>query len=95
MASATLRPGIAQGFYPERNERSEGWLDRGVNRLRGALARHWQRLPNRQRDFVDAVHKYGGALEGRHIVTKAGGFGTTSVITEIFGQVEGSVTPKP
>lgn len=64
MSSPTWRPGISQGFYPERSERSEGWVDRAVERLRGGFARLWQLLPNRQRGFVDAVHRYGVALEG-------------------------------
>ena len=64
LAGARLRPGIARGFYPERTEPSEGWLDRGVHRLRGALTRCWQLLPDRQRGFVSAVHAHAAALEG-------------------------------
>jgi len=65
VSSAPLRPGIAQGFYPERSESSESWLDRSVDGLLAALNRFGLRLANRRRSFADAVHEHGAALEGR------------------------------
>jgi len=64
VSSAPLRPGIARGLYPERSEPSQGWLDRGVERLLGALTRCGLRLPGRWRGFAKAVHGHGARLEG-------------------------------
>ena len=64
MSSAPLRPGIARGLYPQRTETSEGWLDRCVDRLLGALTRFWLLFPSRRRRFVNAVHEHGARLEG-------------------------------
>lgn len=62
--SRGFRPGIAQGFYPERAEVPGGWLDRALHRIRGALARSGKLSANRRRCFVRAVHEQGTALEG-------------------------------
>ena len=64
MSSAPLRPGIARGVYPQRTEPSQGWLDRCVDRLLGALARSRLLFSSRRRGFVNAVHEHGAALEG-------------------------------
>ncbi len=64
MSSAALRPGIARGFYPERAERSPGWVDRTAYGIRGALARLWYRRPFQQGDFVRSVGRIGGRLDG-------------------------------
>ena len=65
MSSASLRPGIAQGFYPERAEQMEGWLDRAVDRQLGALARFRLRFRSRRQRFTNTVHAYGPKLEGK------------------------------
>ena len=64
MSSALLRPGIAQGSYPERCEPAPGWLDRSVDRLLGALTGCWYRFPGRWRRFSKVVHEHGARLEG-------------------------------
>ncbi len=63
MSSASLRPGIARGSYPERTEAPEDWLDRAVGRLAGAAARRGPLLRSRRRRFAKTVHKYAPPLE--------------------------------
>jgi len=63
VSSASLRPGIAQGFYPERTETSEGWLDRSLGRLQGAVARFGLLAPSRRRSFTKAVLEHAAGLE--------------------------------
>ena len=65
MSSPTPRPGIAQGCYPERTDRSAGWVDRAAHGLQGALARVW---PRRLRGFVHSVNQLGADL---HCVPEA------------------------
>jgi preprotein translocase subunit SecA len=64
VSNAMLRPGIAQGFYPERSEPPESWLDRAAHRLHGSALRLAPIFHNRQRDFLVAVHEHTRLLEG-------------------------------
>ena len=64
MSNAGLRPGTAQGFYPERADRRAGWVDQAAYGIRGALARLWNQRPLQQHRFVHSVHRIGAALDG-------------------------------
>ena len=55
MSSETLRPGVARGFYPERQDPSETWLDRNVRTLSGAIARRRHATRPRLEAFAHAV----------------------------------------
>ena len=64
MYSASLRPGIARGLYPERSEQAEGWLDQCVHQLTGTLTRFELLFKSRRQGFTKAVRSHGIALEG-------------------------------
>ncbi len=55
MASETLRPGVARGFYPERQDPSESWLDRTVRTISGAVDRRRQAARPRLEAFARSV----------------------------------------
>ena len=55
MSSETLRPGVASGSYPERQDAKESWLDRRVRTLSGAADRRRQAARPRLEAFVRSV----------------------------------------
>jgi preprotein translocase subunit SecA len=61
-STAALRPGIAQGVYPERRADREGWLDRVAGTVEGTLRRSRDGSRKRLEAFVLAVRRHGGEL---------------------------------
>jgi preprotein translocase subunit SecA len=61
-ASASFRPGIARGPYPERREERDGWLDRALHGLRGAIARRRQADRATLEELVRSVERLGADL---------------------------------
>ena len=59
--SALLRPGVAVGRYPQREDFRENWLDRAVNRINGAAR---QLLRSRGRGFDAFIRQVNGAAVG-------------------------------
>ncbi|MFU8897125.1 MAG: preprotein translocase subunit SecA [Gammaproteobacteria bacterium] len=59
--SALLRPGVAVGRYPQREDFRENWLDRAVNRINGAAR---QLLRSRGRGFDAFIRQVNGAADG-------------------------------
>jgi preprotein translocase subunit SecA len=57
-----LRPGIATGTYPEREEQRESWLDRTASTMWGALYQRFGRN-NLNQDFLRQVAKASEGLE--------------------------------
>jgi len=55
LSSETLRPGVASGSYPERQDAKESWLDRRVRTLSGAADRRRQAARPRLEAFVRSV----------------------------------------
>ena len=55
MSSKTLRPGVASGSYPERQDAKESWLDRMVRTLSGTADRRRQAARLRLEAFVKSV----------------------------------------
>ncbi len=55
MSSETLRPGVASGSYPERQDAKESWLDRSVQTISGAVDRRRQAARPRLEAFVRSV----------------------------------------
>ena len=63
-----LRPGIATGSYPEREEERESWLDRTASAMCGALFQRFGRN-NLDQGFLRQVAK---ASEGLELLSAAG-----------------------
>jgi preprotein translocase subunit SecA len=57
-----LRPGIAQGVYPERQVDREGWLDRVAGSVEGAVRRRRDGSLKRLEAFAHAVRRQGAEL---------------------------------
>ena len=62
MSSIAIRPGIAQGAYPERRDDHAPWADRAVHVVRGVLARWRGSSRTRLEAFVRAVEREGSEL---------------------------------
>ena len=62
MSSAALRPGIAQGVYPERSDTREGRLERWLHACRGAVARRGLATRSQLESFVRSVERHGREL---------------------------------
>ena len=62
MSSETLRPGVARGFYPEREDPSESWLDRTVRTISGAVDRRRQAARPRLEAFARSVETQASGL---------------------------------
>jgi preprotein translocase subunit SecA len=62
VSSAALRPGIAQGVYPERAESREGRLERWLHEWRGAAARRGLATRGQLEGFVRSVERRGREL---------------------------------
>lgn len=60
-AAALQRPGIADGFYPERQQPAWTWLDRGLHELVG-LVRELDLSPRRDSCPLAAIHTHGRVL---------------------------------
>ena len=63
MSDAPLRPGIAQGAYPERRDIDDGWLERAIHAL-GGYAASWRPLRSAALEqFVGRVDQAGAELK--------------------------------
>src|SRR5262245_60063799 len=60
--AALLRPGIATGSYPEREDQRENWLDRRASAIFGALYQRFGRN-NLDRRFLRQVGRASDGLE--------------------------------
>jgi preprotein translocase subunit SecA len=64
VSSASLRPGIALGAYPERDAPREAWLERTTRAAIAPLARRRRAGPANLKQFLARVHERAPALEG-------------------------------
>jgi preprotein translocase subunit SecA len=62
VSSIAIRPGIAQGAYPERRDDRAPWADRAVHVVRGVLARWRGSSRTRLEAFVRSVEREGSEL---------------------------------
>jgi preprotein translocase subunit SecA len=62
VSSEALRPGIAQGVYPERRADREGWLDRVTGTVEGTVRRSRDGSRKRLEAFVHTVRRHGAEL---------------------------------
>jgi preprotein translocase subunit SecA len=59
-----LRPGIAVGNYPQKEDVRDGWLDRTVGSLAGSLRQRLHGRSQHQMKFVARVNDLSGDLQG-------------------------------
>lgn len=61
-SSAILRPGVASGNYPQREDARDGWLDRTLARFVGSVRQRLHGRSQRQLKFVEAVNRDAATL---------------------------------
>ena len=62
-SAAMLRPGIAVGEYPQKDDIRDGWLDRTAAGITGSLRQHLHGRSHRYTRFVNEVNKLSEGLE--------------------------------
>ena len=63
-STAMLRPGIAVGEYPQKDDIRDGWLDQTAAGLAGFIRQHVHGRNNRYMRFVDAVNRQSENIDG-------------------------------
>ena len=56
-SAATLRPGIAIGAYPQKDDIRDGWLDQTAAGINGFLRQHVHGRSNRHVRFAEEVNR--------------------------------------
>ena len=62
-SAAMLRPGIAVGEYPQKDDIRDGWLDRTAAAITGSLRQHLHGRSHRYMRFVNEVNKLSEDLD--------------------------------
>ncbi len=63
VSAAMLRPGIAVGEYPQKDDIRDGWLDRTAASITGSLRQHLHGRSHRYMRFVNEVNKLSEGLD--------------------------------
>jgi preprotein translocase subunit SecA len=62
-SAAMLRPGIAVGEYPQKEDIRDGWLDRTAASITGSLRQHLHGRSHRYMKFVNEVNKLSEGID--------------------------------